>query len=119
MKGLEISFRDIGHSDAIEQHIREKAGKLTSTFDDIISIRAVVAMPHNHSSKGKLAHVSLEVGLPGQTVAITRDHHDNPEHEDMYLAVSDAFEKAQRKVKKIHDKRSDKNRRITIMAPVE
>ena len=111
MKGLEISFRDVGHSDAVEQHIREKAGKLTATFDDIIGIRAVVAMPHNHSYKGKLAHVSLEIGLPGQTVAITRDQHDQYEHEDMYLAVSDAFDKATRKIKQIHDKRTDKARR--------
>jgi ribosomal subunit interface protein len=111
MKGLEISFRDVGHSDGVEQHIRDKAGKLTATFDDITGIRAVVAMPHNHSYKGKLAHVSLEIGLPGQTVAITRDQHDQHEHEDMYLAVSDAFDKATRKIKQIHDKRTDKARR--------
>ena len=49
MKGLAISFRDIEHSDAVEQQIREKADKLTSVFDDITGIRAVVAMPHNHS----------------------------------------------------------------------
>ena len=30
MKGLEISFRDIEHSDAIEYQIREKASKLAS-----------------------------------------------------------------------------------------
>lgn len=114
MKGLEISFRDIEHSDGIEQQIREKTAKLTTTFDDITSVRAVVAMPHNHSSKGRLAHVSLEVGLPGETVAITNDNHDNADHEDMYIAVRDAFEKAQRKVRKIHDRRVDKNRRATV-----
>jgi len=113
MKGLEISFRDISHSDAIEQHIRDKAHKLTTTFDDITGIRAVVAMPHNHSYKGKLAHVSLEIGIPGQTIAITRDNHDKSDHEDMYLAVSDAFDKAQRKVKQVHAKRTERNRRLT------
>ncbi|MGB1091770.1 MAG: HPF/RaiA family ribosome-associated protein [Oceanobacter sp.] len=111
MKGLAISFRDIEHSDAVEQKIREKAAKLTSTFDDITGIRAVVALPHNHSYKGKLAHVSLEIGLPGETVAITHDCHDNSDHENMYVAVRDAFEKASRKVRKIHEKRVDKNRR--------
>ncbi len=113
MKGLAISFRDIEHSDAVEQQIREKADKLTAAFDDITGIRAVVAMPHNHSYKGRLAHVSLEVGLPGETVAITHDNHDNPEHEDMYIAVRDAFEKAHRKVRKIHGKRVDKHRRAS------
>ncbi|MFK4750836.1 MULTISPECIES: HPF/RaiA family ribosome-associated protein [Oceanospirillaceae] len=115
MKGLAISFRDIEHSDGIETSIREKATKLTSTFDDITGIRAVVAMPHNHSYKGRLAHVSLEVGLPGETVAITHDNHDNSDHEDMYVAVRDAFEKAQRKIRKIHEKRVDRNRRATTV----
>ncbi|WP_036537444.1 HPF/RaiA family ribosome-associated protein [Oceanobacter kriegii] len=111
MKGLAISFRDIEHSDAIENTIREKADKLTSTYDDITGIRAVVAMPHNHSYKGRLAHVSLEVGLPGETVAITHDSHDSPEHEDMYFAVRNAFDKAQRKIRKIHERRVDSKRR--------
>ena len=113
MKGLAISFRDIEHSDAVEQQIREKADKLTSVFDDITGIRAVVAMPHNHSYKGRLAHVSLEVGLPGETVAITHDNHDNSDHENMYVAVRDAFDKAHRKIRKIHENRVDKNRRAT------
>jgi ribosomal subunit interface protein len=111
MKGLEISFRDIDHSDGIEQLIRDKAGKIQSIYDSITGIRAVVAMPHNHSNKGKLAHVSLEIGLPGETVAITNDNHDNSDHEDMYVAVKDAFEIAQRKIRKIHDKRHDQKRR--------
>ncbi|WP_157729821.1 ribosome hibernation-promoting factor, HPF/YfiA family [Bacterioplanes sanyensis] len=117
MKGLEISFRDIDHSDAIEQHIRDKADKLTSTYDDITGIRAVVALPHNRSNKGKLAHVSVEVGLPGETVAITHDQHDQAEHEDMYLAIRHAFDKAQRKVRKIHERRVDSKRR-SAAAPV-
>ena len=74
MKGLEISFRDIEHSDAIEFQIREKASKLVSRYEDITGIRAVVGLPHNHSNKGNIAHISLEVGLPGETVAITHDH---------------------------------------------
>ena len=115
MKGLEISFRDIEHSDGIEQTIRDKTAKLTATFDNITGVRAVVAMPHNHSNKGKLAHVSLEIGLPGETVAITNDNHDNADHEDMYVAVRDAFDKASRKIRKIHDKRVDKNRRTTMV----
>jgi len=114
MKGLEISFRDIEHSDAIEFHIREKASKLTERYDDITGIRAVVGLPHNHSQKGKIAHISLEIGMPGEVIAITNDHHDNPEHENMYVALRDAFEKAQRKIGKIHDKRIDTKRRAQI-----
>ena len=118
MKGLEISFRDIEHSDAIEFNIRQKAEKLTSTYDDITGIRAVVALPHNHSYKGRIAHISLEVGLPGETVAITHDHHDNAEHENMYVALRDAFDKANRKIRKIHEKRTDGKRRAGLVTNV-
>ena len=48
MKGLEISFRDIEHSDGIEQLIREKAGKISSIYDSITGIRAVVALSLIH-----------------------------------------------------------------------
>lgn len=119
MKGLEISFRDIEHSDGIEQLIREKAGKITDKYDSITGIRAVVAMPHNHSNKGKIAHVSLEFGLPGETVAITHDNHDKAAHEDMYIAVKDAFDIAQRKIRKIHEKRHDLKRRAGAAATPE
>lgn len=112
MKGLEISFRDIEHSDAIEFQIREKAEKLTSMYEEITGIRAVVGLPHNHSQKGHIAHVSLEVGMPGETVAITHDQHDNHDRENMYVALRDAFDKAQRKVGKIHKKRIDTKRRV-------
>ena len=114
MKGLEISFRDIEHSDAVENNIRQKAEKLTSTYEDITGIRAVVALPHNHSYKGRIAHISLEVGLPGETVAITHDHHDKSDHENMYVALRDAFDKANRKIRKIHEKRTDSKRRAGL-----
>lgn len=112
MKGLEISFRDIDHSDAIEHQIRQKALKLTNRYDDITGIRAVVALPHNHSNKGKIAHISLEIGLPGELIAITNDNHDNRDHENMYIALRDAFDKAQRKIDKIQTKRCDNRRKL-------
>lgn len=112
MKGIEISFRDMDHSDAIEHQIRTKASKLTEKYDEITGIRAVVGLPHNHSHKGKIAHVSLEIALPGDLVAITNDSHDKHEHEDMYVALRDAFDKAQRCISKIHNKRLDTKRRV-------
>jgi hypothetical protein len=50
--------------------------------------------------------------MPGETVAITHDQHDNHERENMYVALRDAFDKAQRKVGKIHKKRIDTKRRV-------
>jgi len=51
---LQITFRDIERSDALETHIREKAEKLETFFEPIMSCRVVVEMPHQHKNQGKL-----------------------------------------------------------------
>ncbi|MES2370216.1 MAG: HPF/RaiA family ribosome-associated protein [Pseudomonadota bacterium] len=48
---LQITFRDIEHSDALEAHIREKAEKLETVFEPIMSCRVVVEMPHRTSTR--------------------------------------------------------------------
>ncbi|MBU4500329.1 MAG: HPF/RaiA family ribosome-associated protein, partial [Gammaproteobacteria bacterium] len=45
---LQITFRDIDHPEVLEAHIREKAEKLETIFEPIMSCRVVVDMPHQH-----------------------------------------------------------------------
>ncbi|MGA9165610.1 MAG: HPF/RaiA family ribosome-associated protein, partial [Thiobacillus sp.] len=57
---LQITFRDIEHSDALEAHIREKAEKLETFFEPIMSCRVVVEMPHQHKQQGKFFSVRID-----------------------------------------------------------
>ena len=45
---LQITFRGIPHSDAVEARIREKAAKLERFSSDIISCRVAVEAEHHH-----------------------------------------------------------------------
>jgi ribosomal subunit interface protein len=91
---LQITFRDIEHSEAIEAHIRDKAAKLETFFDSIMSCRVVVEMPHQHKTQGKFFNIRIDIGVPGSEIVINRDN-----HEDVYVALRDGFEAAKRKLK--------------------
>ncbi|ODU06118.1 MAG: 30S ribosomal protein S30 [Thiobacillus sp. SCN 63-1177] len=90
---LQITFRDIEHSDALEAHIREKAEKLETVFEPIMSCRVVVEMPHQHKHQGRFFNVRIDIGVPGSEIVVNRDR-----HEDIYVVLRDAFDAARRQL---------------------
>lgn len=90
---LQITYRDIERSDALEAHIREKADKLETFFEPIMSCRVVVEMPHQHKHQGKSFNVRIDIGVPGSEIVVNRDR-----HEDVYVALRDAFDAAKRQL---------------------
>ena len=90
---LQITFRDMAHSDALESHIRDKAEKLEQFFADIISCRVVVEQPAKHNQQGKPFNVRIDLGVPGSEIVI-----DKQANEDAYVAVRDAFDAAKRRL---------------------
>lgn len=90
---LQITIRDIERSDALEAHIRDKAKKLDEFFDHIMSCYVVVEMPHKHHHQGKQFNVRIDIGVPGSEIVVNHDH-----HEDVYVALRDAFDAAKRQL---------------------
>ena len=90
---LQITIRDMEHSDALETHIRDKAGKLEEFFNHIMSCRVVVEVPHKHQHQGKQFNVRIDIGVPGSEIVVNRDH-----AEDVYVALRDAFDAAKRQL---------------------
>ncbi len=95
---LEVTFRGMDHSDALEAKIRDRAEKLERYYHKIMSCRVVVEAPHKHHHKGKIFHVSLDVTVPGKELVVNRDPGENHAHEDAYVAIRDAFEAMERKL---------------------
>jgi len=90
---LQITCRDIEHSEALEAHIRGKAEKLEEFFKHITSCRVVVEVPHKHHHQGKQFNVRIDIGVPGSEIVVNRDH-----AEDVYVALRDAFDAAKRQL---------------------
>lgn len=95
---LEITFRHMEPSPAVEARIREKADKLDRFHDHIMSCRVVVEAPHAHQHKGKLYQVRLDIKTPGRELAVTHEHRRDHAHEDVYVAIRDAFDAAVRQL---------------------
>jgi ribosomal subunit interface protein len=79
-------------SDAVEAKIREKVEWLERFYARLMRCHVVVEAPHQHSRQGNLYRVSIELTIPGAPpITVGRAHHDEHEHEDVYVAIRDAF----------------------------
>jgi len=95
---LEVSFRNMDRSDAVEARVREKAEKLERFFDRVTSCRVVIEATNRQHTKGNLYHVHIELGVPGSQVVVDRNPGNKHAHEDVYVAVRDAFNAARRRL---------------------
>mgnify|MGYP001420566677 CR=1 FL=1 len=148
---LQITFRDMEPSAAIENNVREKAAKLDELYPDIMSCRVIVEAPHRHHHKGKAYSVRIDLTVPGAELVINRapkrlaatklSHGAEPEkdfaevhepskhaaHEDIYVAIRDAFNAAGRKLQDFARRRRGKVKiheppavaRIVRLFPIE
>lgn len=90
---LQVTFRNIPHSEAIEATINEKAVKLDRFYERIMSCRVVAEASQRRQHQGKLFSVRIDITVPGKELAVTRE-----EHEDIYVAIRDAFDHASRRL---------------------
>jgi len=95
---LQITFRNLDHSDAIESKIREKTDKLERFASNITSCRVIVEAPHKHHYKGVIYHIKIDITLPGKEIVVKHHSDEHHAHEDVYVAIRDAFNAAQRQL---------------------
>ena len=102
---LKVNFRNLEPSDAIEASVRKHAEKLTQLNGDVINCRVTIESPHKHHYKGKLYHVVVDVKVPGKEIVVSRMPDDQHAHEDVYVAIRDAFDAAHRRIQEYSKKR--------------
>lgn len=93
---LQITFRGIPHSDAVEARIREKVSKLDRFHSHIMSCRVAVESEHHRHHQGNQYHIRIDITTPRRELVVSREHHDKKAYEDIYVAIRDAFNVAAR-----------------------
>ena len=86
-------------SNAVEDDIRKRASKLDRYYGRVTSCRVVVQAPHPRKHHGKIYHVTVDLTLPGTKLVVNRDREFNHAHEDVYVAIRDAFHAAEHRIK--------------------
>ncbi len=97
---VQITFRHLDHSDAVEARIRELADVLVREFERITACRIIVEATHRHHHTGNNYHLRVEIAVPGQEIVVNRDPAEHHSHADIYVAIRDAFDAARRQ---LHD----------------
>ncbi len=109
---LQISFHGIARSNALYAAVQEKAEKLDRYYDRIIGCRVVLALDGRHRHKGKQFSVRIDLTVPGGEIAVTREH-----HEDIQVALREAFDAARRRLEDYaRGQRGDVKRHPPVLA---
>ena len=101
---LQITYRDVMQSDAIDELIREETDRLERFYPRIVSCHVTIERAHRHIPMGAPFHVRIEIALPGGQVTIKADPQARREsdaygvHKDAALTVREAFRRAKRRI---------------------
>ena len=81
---LEIRFRQMDPSPAIEARIGKKAAELERFSDRITGCRVTVEKAERRHRQGNLFRVRVEIDVPGKELAVTHTGPRDHAHEDVY-----------------------------------
>lgn len=95
---LKITFRHMPPSSAIESHIRDRAEQLEKFFPAIIGCSVSVESSARRHRRGKLYHLRIALTVPNHEIIVKRDPTEHHAHEDILVAVRDAFDAARRQL---------------------
>lgn len=96
-----ITFRNMHPSEAVEAAVRDRVARLDRLFPNLTSCRVMIEEHHRHHQQGNLFHVRVDVTAPGHELVSGRESDANHAHEDIYVAVRDAFDAMDRQVENL------------------
>ncbi len=113
---MQVTFRNMDPSQAVETRIREEVAKLEKFYDRIIGCRVAVEIPRKHQHHGKVYHIRIDLTVPGGELVVKHEpglhsaarqielEREKKQlevegaYKDIYVAIRDAFKAARRKL---------------------
>lgn len=102
---LQITFRGMSPSLAIEALIHERTERLAHSKDLIQRCHVVLDQPHRHQHKGRLFNVRLDITTPFGEVVVTRALDSSHGYEPLQTLIRDAFDAATRQIEQQAERR--------------
>jgi ribosome-associated translation inhibitor RaiA len=93
---LQLTFHNTEPIRAAEKMIRDRAARLDRHCNRVMSCRVVIDVPHRHHQKGNLYQVRLDITVPGDELAVTREAPEDETAKRLAEAINDAFDAAER-----------------------
>lgn len=93
-----IIFHEMDASDAVRDKILEKIAKIEALNPNITGMNVSIEWPHRHQRKGRAYFVHIHAVVPGGEIVISRERADDEGHEDVFIAIRDAFNRFRRRL---------------------
>jgi cold shock CspA family protein/ribosome-associated translation inhibitor RaiA len=121
---IQITFRNMDSSPAVEAKVCEEVEKLSEFYDSVMGCSVVVEIPHQHRQQGKRFHIRINLTVPGGEIVVKREpslrgsiqrtgtekrkkeQEVAAPHKDIYVSIRDAFKAARRQLQDYARKQS-------------
>jgi ribosome-associated translation inhibitor RaiA len=114
----QITYRHVEKSEAIERTVHVKAERLLRFAPDLIRCAVTIEAPHLQHHKGNVYQVRVHLTLPGGQVIVSGEPALDHAHEDLEVAIRDAFRAARRSLMdQVRLRRGDVKSHAGRMAP--
>lgn len=88
-----ISFHGLSRSDAVEAAIQRWVTRVEQLHDRVIRCNVTVDLPHRHHRRGGNFTIHVHLEIAGDNIVTCR-----AQHEDVYVAIADAFRATRRQL---------------------
>ena len=95
---VQVTFRHMNSSSALEAAILERAAKLDRFHPRIVGCRVAVEVARHRHVKGRVYLVRVDVTVPGSELVARSETTVPTPHEDVYVAMRDAFHEVRRRL---------------------
>ena len=113
---VQITFRNIPPSPAVEARVRKEVEKLERYYDRITRCRVMIEAPHRHQKWGMPFRLRIDLGVPHGEIVVKHEpslrtelaHSESGRrfkhfeadgaHRDLYVTIRDAFDVARRQL---------------------
>jgi len=99
---LEITYRDVEKTAAIDALVHEKVAKLEQVCDYISSCHIAIEKPHDRPSNGSPYRVRIDMTVPPGHELVADSHSgEGTQYDPLDVVIRDAFKAALRQLKKL------------------
>ena len=91
---LQIKFRHMERSAAIEDRVRDRCHKLQRFAEHVTRCQIIIDAPHKHQDKALLYQVSIDIILPDEETGTSYHAEQQHAHENVDVAIREVFDAA-------------------------
>ena len=96
---IQISVRGVELPEKAKERIQKHAEELGKLYPRMTSCKVVVESPTHRHKKGNLFYLRITISMPRKELVVNREPSKRHSHEEIQVAIRDAFNEARRQLK--------------------